>query len=155
MQTLAKTYENLFASNKVFLMKHLFNMKMEEGGFFRNHLNKFNTITIELSSMGINFDEQIRALLILCSFPERWNGLLMAVSNFVPGSGTLKYDDVIGVILSEETHRKSSGGSTSGSSLNAQSSSRTTKRGINSKNHGKSRGKSKGRRSQSRGPNNC
>ena len=79
----------------------------------------------------------------------------MAISNFVSRSRTLKYDDVISVILSEETHRKSSGGSTSRSALNAQSRGRTTERGSNSKNHGKSRGKSKGRRSQSRGPNEC
>ena len=85
--------------------------------------------------------------MILCSLPETWNGLVMDVSNFFPGSSTLKYDDVIGVILSEETHRKSSGGSTSGSALNAQSRGRTTERGSNSRNCRKSRGKSKGRRS--------
>ena len=43
--TLAKLYENLFASNKVFLMKHLFNMKMVKGGSIIDHLNEFNTIT--------------------------------------------------------------------------------------------------------------
>ena len=43
----------------------------------------------------------------------------MAVSNSVPGSSTLKYDDVVSVILSEETRRKSLVGSTSGSALNA------------------------------------
>ena len=105
--------------------------------------------------MGVNFDEEIRALLILCSFPESWNGLVMAVSNSVPGSGTLKYDDVIGVILSEETCRKSLGGSTLGSALIAQSRGRMNERGSNSRNRGKSRGKSKGKRSQSRGPNDC
>ena len=115
MQTLAKLYKNPFTSNKVFLMKRLFNMKMIEGGSIMDHLNEFNTITSQLSSMGVNFDEEIRALLILCSLPERWNGLVMVVSNYVPGSSTLKYDDVIGVILSKETRRKSSGGSTSGS----------------------------------------
>ena len=95
------------------------------------------------------------ALLILCSLPETWNGLVMAVSNFVPRSGTLKYNDVISVILSEETRRKSSGGSTSRSALNAQSRGRTTERGSNFRNRGKSRGNSKGRRSQSRGLNDC
>ena len=130
-------------------------MKMAEGGFVIDHLNEFNTVTSQLSSMSVNFDEEIRALLILCSLPERWNALVMVVSNSVPGSSTLKYDDVIGVILSEETHRKSLGGSTSGSALNAQSRGRTTERGSNFKNCGKSRGKSKGRRSQSRGPNDC
>ena len=79
----------------------------------------------------------------------------MAVSNYISGSNTLKFDDVIGAILSEETRRKSSGGSTSRSALNAQSRGRTTERGSNSGNRGKSRGKSKGRRSQLRGPKNC
>ena len=51
-------------------MKHLFNMKMAEGGSVTNHLNEFNTITSQLSSVGINFDEEIRALLILCSLPK-------------------------------------------------------------------------------------
>ena len=62
----------------------------------------------QLSSVGVNFDEEIRALLILCSFPERWNGLVMDVSNFISGSNTLKSDDVIGVNLSKETWRKGS-----------------------------------------------
>ena len=71
METLAKLYEKPSTSNKVFLMKHLFNMKIEEGGSVVDHLNKFNTITIKFTSMGINFDEEIRALLIFCSLFER------------------------------------------------------------------------------------
>ena len=62
MQTLAKLYEKPSASNKVFLMKHLFNMKMIEGGSIADHLNEFNAITSQLSSMGITFDGEIRAL---------------------------------------------------------------------------------------------
>ena len=45
MQTLAKMYENPSASNKVFLMKRLFNMKMSKGGSVTDHLNEFNTVT--------------------------------------------------------------------------------------------------------------
>ena len=33
------------ASNKVFLMKQLFIMKMSEGGSVADHLNYFNTVT--------------------------------------------------------------------------------------------------------------
>ena len=77
----------------------------------------------------------------------------MVVSNSISGSNTLQFDDGISVILSEETHRKNLGGSTSGSALNAQSRGITNERGNNSRNHGKSKGKSKGTRSQSRGPN--
>ena len=45
MKTLATLYEKPSASNKVFLMKRLFNMKMAEGGSVTDHLNEFNTIT--------------------------------------------------------------------------------------------------------------
>jgi hypothetical protein len=50
----------------------------------------------------VDFDDEVRGLLILCSLPENWNGLVMVVSNSVSGSNTLKFDDVVGVILSEE-----------------------------------------------------
>jgi hypothetical protein len=106
MEALAKLYEKPSVSNKVFLMKILFNMKMSEGGSVVDHLNEFNTVTNQLSSIKVDFDDEVRALLILCSFPERWNDLVMVVSNSVSGSNTLKFDDVVGVILSEEMRRK-------------------------------------------------
>ena len=71
MKTLVTLYEKPCTSNKVFLMKHLFNMKITEGGSVIDHLNEFNTVTSQLSSVGVNFDEEIRALLNLCSFPKR------------------------------------------------------------------------------------
>ena len=37
MSALAKLYEKTLYSNKVFLMKHLFNMKMSEGGYVADH----------------------------------------------------------------------------------------------------------------------
>jgi hypothetical protein len=101
METLAKLYEKPSTSNKVFLMKRLFNMNMLEGGSVADHLNEFNTVTNQLSYVKVDFDDEVRDLLILCSLPEKWNDLVMDVSNFVSGSNTLKFDDVVGVILSE------------------------------------------------------
>jgi hypothetical protein len=89
-------------------MKNLFNMNMSEGGSVTNHLSEFNTVTSYLSFVNVSFDDEIRALLILCSLLEIWNRLVMVVSNFVSGSNTLKFDDVVGVILSEEMQRKKS-----------------------------------------------
>ena len=43
MKKLASLYEKPSASNKLFLMKCLFNMKMSEGGSVTGHLNEFNT----------------------------------------------------------------------------------------------------------------
>ena len=59
MQTLEKLYEKPSASNKVFLMKQLFNMKMSEGGSVADHLNEFNIVTSQLSSVGVNFDDEL------------------------------------------------------------------------------------------------
>ena len=70
INTLEKLYEKPSASNKVFLMKCLFNMKMLEGGSITDHLNDFNTVTNQLRSVGMNFDDEVRALLILCSLLE-------------------------------------------------------------------------------------
>ena len=70
MSALSNLYEKPSASNKVFLMKCLFNMNMSEGGSVADHLNEFNTLTSQLSSVKVNFHDEIRALLILCSFAE-------------------------------------------------------------------------------------
>jgi hypothetical protein len=81
-------------------------MNMLEGGYVAYHLNEFNMVTNQLSSIKVNFDDEVRDLLILCSFQESWNGLVIVVSNSVSGSNTLKFDDVIGFILREEMRQK-------------------------------------------------
>jgi len=75
---------------------------MSEGGSIVDHLNDFNIVTSQLSSIGANFDDEVRALLFLFSFLENWNGLIMAISNTFSGSSTLEFDDVFDAILSEE-----------------------------------------------------
>jgi hypothetical protein len=143
MDTLAKLYEKPLVSNKVFLMKRLFNMKMSEGGSVAYHLNEFNTVTNQLSSIKLDFDDEVRNLLILFSLPKIWNNLVMALINSVSGSNTLKFDDVVGVILSEEMRWKNIG-ETSSNALNMDNRGRQKDRGKGSENHGNSmKGKSK------------
>ena len=86
-------------------MKRLFNMKMSEGGSIIDHLNEFNMFTDQLIYVGVNFDDEVRDILILCSFPETWDNLVMCVSSYVPESNTLKFDDVVGVIINEVRHQ--------------------------------------------------
>ena len=119
-------------------MKRLFNMKMSEGGSIVNHLNEFNTLTNQLSSAKVNFDDEVRALIILCSLPESWNSLVMVVSNYVPSSNTLKFDDVVGVILSKDMGRKITG-ETSGNVLTMESRGRQREIGRNPSNISKYR----------------
>jgi hypothetical protein len=44
-------------------------MKMSKGGYVADHLNESNTITDKLSSVKVDFDDEVMALLILCSLP--------------------------------------------------------------------------------------
>jgi hypothetical protein len=109
-------------------------MKMSEGGSVVDHLNTFNMVTNEIASVKVDINDEVKALLILCSFPERWNGLVMDVSKYVSHSKTMKFDDVVGVIISEEMRRKNTS-ETSGNALTVGNRRRKKDRGKSSGNH--------------------
>ena len=108
MKALSSMYEKPSANNKVHLMKKLFNLKMVEGTPMAQHLNEFNTITNQLSSVEIDFDDEIRALIVLASLPNSWEVVRMAVSNSARKS-KLKYEDIRDLILSEKVRRRDAG----------------------------------------------
>ena len=91
MKALSSIYEKLLANNKVHLMK-LFNLKKAQGTPVAQHLNEFNTITNQLSSMEIDFEDEICLLIILAFFLNSWEAMRMAVSNSV-GKNKLNYND--------------------------------------------------------------
>ena len=70
MKALSSMYEKSSANTKVHLMKKLFNLKMAENASIAQHLNEFNTIINQLSSIEIDFDDEIRALIVLASLPN-------------------------------------------------------------------------------------
>lgn len=119
-------------------MKHILNMNTYKGGYVINHLNEFNMVTSQLSSVGVNFDDEVADLLFLCLFLESWNGLVMAIHDFISSFSTLNVDDVVGSMLSEEMQRKTSH-ETSGNSLTAESRGRKMEGGRSLGNHIKSR----------------
>nr|TKR75318.1 hypothetical protein D5086_0000286420 [Populus alba] len=130
MEALSGMYEKPSTNNKVHLMKKLFNLKMVENTSVTQHLNNFNTITNQLSFVEIEFDDEIRALILLASLPSSWEGMRTAVSNSAEKS-KLKYDDIRDLILAEEVRRKDSGeSSSSGSALNINTRGRRHDRGL-------------------------
>jgi hypothetical protein len=93
----------------------------------------------------VEFDDEFKALIIFFSFSESWNNLVMAVSNSISGSNNLKFDDVVGVILSKEMRQKSIS-DILGNVLTMENRGRQKDRGKGSRNHGNSRkGRSKSR----------
>ena len=83
-------YENM-ASNKVFLMKNLYTLKMKEDASVVEHLNAFNIITNQLASVKIILDDEIRAILPMCSMLDSWENLIVAMRTSAT-IGTLKFD---------------------------------------------------------------
>jgi hypothetical protein len=58
---------------------------MSKCGFVVNQLSEFNMVNSQLSYVGVKIDDEVRSLFILFLFLEGWNGLVMAMNNFVPG----------------------------------------------------------------------
>ena len=86
-------------------MKKLFNIKNAESTPVAQHLNEFNTITNQLSTVGIEFDDEVHALVLLASLPNSWEAMRMAMNNYARKS-KLKYDDIRDLILSEEVRKR-------------------------------------------------
>ena len=70
MKALSSMYEKPLANNKVYLIKKLFNLKKAKGTPVAQHLNEFNTITNSLSTVRIEFDDEVCALIFLASLPN-------------------------------------------------------------------------------------
>ena len=131
MKALSSMYEKSSANNKVHLMKKLFNLKMAENISITQHLNEFNTITNQLSSIEIDFDDKIHALIVLASLPNSWEAIKMVVSNST-GKEKLKYNDIRDLILTEEIRRRdASETSGSGSALNLETRGKGNDRNSN------------------------
>ena len=96
--------------NKVYLMRRLFNLQMCENGFVSNHINEFNMIVNQLNSVDINFEDKIKALILMSSLPESWD-TVVATINSSRGSEKLKFDEIRDVFLSESIRKREVGDS--------------------------------------------
>ena len=85
-------YEKPSASNKVHLIRRLFNLQMTKGASTTQHLNELNIVTTQLSFVGVEFDEEVRSLILLSYVPKSWNATVTTVSSSL-GSNKLKFDD--------------------------------------------------------------
>ena len=148
MKALSGMYEKSSANNKVHLMKKLFNLKMAKNASIAQHLNEFNIITNQLSSIEIDFDEEIHVLVVLASMPNSWGAMKIAVSNST-GKEKIKYNNIRDLILAKEVRRRDAcETSGSGSALNLETRGRGNDRNSNqgrskSRNYNRNRSKSR------------
>ena len=105
---LEKLYKTKNANNKAFLMKKLVNLKYVDGNPVANHLKDFHNISNQLASMNISLEDKWQALLLLSSFPESWETLVVSLRNSAP-NGVVSMEQVSASILNEELRRRNAG----------------------------------------------
>ncbi|MCO5574405.1 hypothetical protein L7F22_028190 [Adiantum nelumboides] len=97
---LCSAWDGKSASNKVFLMKKLMRLSMKEGSSDNSHSNEFNALYSQLTSKWLNFDDEMKAIFLLCLLLASWNSFNTAVSNSTNG-GNLAFGDVNSVLLTK------------------------------------------------------
>ena len=88
----------------MFLIKQLMNLRYREGAPLADHVNAFQGIINQLSSMGISFEDEVRALLLLGSLPDTWETLKVTLCNSAP-NGVVTWNLVKTKVLNEEVRR--------------------------------------------------
>ena len=83
---------------------------MSDNGFVSDHINEFNMIVSQLNSVDINFEDEIKALILMSSLPESWDIVVAAISNS-RGSEKLKFDEIRDVVLRESIRKREVGDS--------------------------------------------
>jgi hypothetical protein len=73
---------------------------MEYGDSMKKHLNAFNTLVSQLVSVNTTIAEEDKCINFLCSLPDSWDNLVVAIGSTT--QSTLKYEDVVASLLSEE-----------------------------------------------------
>jgi len=101
-------------SNKLYLKKQLYGLRMNEGSAVLEHLNFFNKVISELLAVDVKIDEEGKTLILLSSLPESYDHI---VTTMLYGKETLNLEEVTSTLLSNESRKKSNQEEQTGSDL--------------------------------------
>ena len=100
---LGTLYQSKSLVNKLFLRKKLYNLRMKDGDSVTEHLNAFNTVVSQLSSVDIKISDEDKCISLLCSLPDSWDSLVIAIGS---NATALQFDEIVSALLMEEMRRK-------------------------------------------------
>eukprot|EP00253_Pinus_taeda_P023382 PITA_23382 len=100
---LGTLYQSKSLVNKLFLRKKLYNLRMKDGDSVTEHLNAFNTVVSQLSSVDIKISDEDKCISLFCSLPDSWDSLVIAIGS---NATALQFDEIVSALLTEEMRRK-------------------------------------------------
>ena len=80
-EKLQMIYEKKSSSSRVILIRQLLNMKMKSTEPTTSHSNTFSRVRTKLSSQGLNYEEEVKALELLLSLLTSWEVFCMIINN--------------------------------------------------------------------------
>jgi len=101
-------------SNKLYLKKQLYDLRINEGTIFLEHLNFSNKVINELLVVDIKIDEKDKALILLNSLSESYDRI---VTTMLYDKETLILKEVTSTLLSNEIRKRPNQKEQTGSGL--------------------------------------
>src|SRR4051812_4922521 len=92
-------YSEKSLTNRLYLKKRLYNLRMDEGTLMKQHLDVFNSIIMDLGNINIKVESEDQALIVLCSLPASYETF---VDTLLYEKDTISLDDVSGALKSKE-----------------------------------------------------
>eukprot|EP00253_Pinus_taeda_P014770 PITA_14770 len=100
---LGTLYQSKSLVNKLFLQKKMYNLRMKDGDSVTEHLNVFNTMVSQLSSVDIKISDEDKCISLFCSPLDSWDSLVIAIGS---NATTLQFDEIVSSLLMEEMRWK-------------------------------------------------
>eukprot|EP00253_Pinus_taeda_P022692 PITA_22692 len=136
---LGTLYQSKSLVNKLFMRKKMYNLRMKDGDSMTKHLNAFNTVVSQLSSVDIKILDEDKCISMLCSVPDSWDSLVIAIgSNAI----ALQFDEIVSALLTEEMRWKNMDNQ-NGDALSVRGRSQNRNKNKSLSGRSKSRGRSK------------
>ena len=139
---LEELYSAKSLTNRLYLKKKLYNLRLVEGTSVKQHLDEFDSIIMDLGNIDITVESEDQALIVLCSLPPSYETF---VDTLLYGKDSISLDDVSNALKSKELMKSfpDSKDGTEGDSLMTRGRSHQKEHSIRKKSRARSKSKSR------------
>ena len=91
-------------SSRLHLKANFFTWKMTEGRDLQGHIDDFNKLVMDLENIGVEYEDEDKALVLLYSLPRSYETLVDILQH---GRDTISLEDVVSALKAKEQKWKS------------------------------------------------